>query len=55
MLKIFSIFNSNNNKKTVGNVEELRESINYLMNQKDSGDHTIDKFHTLMYLQKNYL
>lgn len=52
MLKIFSIFNSKNNKKTVGNIEELRKSINYLTNQKDSGVPLIDKFHTLMYLQK---
>ncbi|MBD5807444.1 DUF6710 family protein [Limosilactobacillus walteri] len=52
MLKIFSIFNSKNNKKAVGNAEKLRKSINYLTNQKDSGDHLIDKFHTLMYLQK---
>lgn len=52
MLEIFSMFNSKNNKKTVGNIEKLRKSINYLTNQKDSGDHLIDKFHTLMYLQK---
>lgn len=52
MLKIFSIFNSKNNKKAMGNIEGLRESISYLMNQKDGGNHLIDKFHTLMYLQK---
>lgn len=49
---MLNIFNSKNNKRTVGNVEELWKLINYLTNQKDSGDHLIDKFHTLMYLQK---
>lgn len=52
MLKIFSIFNSKKSKKTVSNIDELRKSINYLIDQKDNSDHLVDKFHTLMYLQK---
>lgn len=34
------------------NIDELRKSINYLIDQKDNSDHLVDKFHTLMYLQK---
>lgn len=52
MLKIFSIFNSKKSKKTVNNIDELRKSIKYLIDQKDNSDHLVDKFHTLMYLQK---
>ena len=51
MLKIFSIFNSKKSKKTVSNIDELRKSINYLIDQKDNSDHLVDKFHTLMYGQ----